>query len=184
MVPTGMLGIVIAGMVAASMSTYSAYLLSWSSVATRDIVTPLRKEPVSEENSMKIAKIFSMFIGIFILIFGFAYEIPATAMQYIILTGTMYSSGAFAVIAGGLYWKKANNIGAYSALCAGAAMPILFLVLEKFKESLPSWLHFLTNINISGFVGMLLPLFTMVVVSLLTQKSSPPKDITNNMKEV
>ena len=184
LVPTGMLGVVIAGMVAASMSTYSAYLLSWSSVATRDIVTPLKKKPVSEENSMKMAKIFSLFIGIFILIFGFVYEVPATAMQYIILTGTMYSSGAFAVIAGGLYWKKANNKGAYSALCAGAVMPILFLVLEKFKESLPSWLQFLTDINISGFVGMLLPLLTMVIVSLLTQKSSPPKDITSNLREV
>jgi SSS family solute:Na+ symporter len=124
-----------------------------------------------------------LFIGIFILIFGFVYEVPATAMQYIILTGTMYSSGAFAAIAGGLYWKKANKIGAYSALCAGATMPILFLVLEKFKEFLPTWLHFLTDINISGFVGMLLPVVAMVAVSLLTQKSSPPKDITSNVKE-
>jgi SSS family solute:Na+ symporter len=183
LVPTGMLGVIIAGMVAASMSTYSAYLLSWSSVATRDIVTPLKKKPVSEESSMKMAKIFSLFIGIFILIFGFIYEIPATAMQYIILTGTMYSSGAFAVIAGGLYWKRANNKGAFSALCAGALMPILFLVLEKFKSSLPVWLHFLTDINISGFVGMILPVLVMVIVSLLTQKSSPPKDIISNLKE-
>ena len=183
LVPTGMLGVIIAGMVAASMSTYSAYLLSWSSVATRDIVTPLKKKPVSEESSMKMAKIFSLFIGIFILIFGFIYEIPATAMQYIILTGTMYSSGAFAVIAGGLYWKRANNKGAFSALCAGALMPVLFLVLEKFKSSLPVWLHFLTDINISGFIGMILPVLVMIIVSLLTQKSSPPKDITNNLKE-
>ena len=183
LVPTGMLGVVIAGMLAASMSTYSAYLLSWSSVATRDIVIPLKKEPVSDKNSMKIAKIFSLFIGIFILIFGFLYEIPATAMQYIILTGTMYSSGAFAVIAGGLYWKKANNKGAYSALCAGAVMPILFLVLEKFKLFLPNWLYFLTDINLSGFIGMLLPVLAMVIVSLLTQKSSPPKDITSRMEE-
>lgn len=183
LVPTGMLGVIIAGMVAASMSTYSAYLLSWSSVATRDIVTPLKKKPVSEESSMKMAKIFSLFIGIFILIFGFIYEIPATAMQYIILTGTMYSSGAFAVIAGGLYWKRANNKGAFSALCGGALMPILFLVLEKFKASLPVWLHFLTDINISGFVGMILPVLVMIIVSLLTQKSSPPKDITSNLRE-
>jgi len=183
LVPTGMLGVIIAGMVAASMSTYSAYLLSWSSVATRDIVTPLKKKPVSEESSMKMAKIFSLFIGVFILIFGFVYEIPATAMQYIILTGTMYSSGAFAVIAGGLYWKRANNKGAFSALCAGALMPILFLILEKFRSSLPVWLNFLTDINISGFVGMILPVLVMVVVSLLTQKSSPPKDITSNLKE-
>jgi SSS family solute:Na+ symporter len=37
-VPTGLLGILVAGMLAASMSTYSAYLLAWSSVFTRDVL--------------------------------------------------------------------------------------------------------------------------------------------------
>ena len=181
-VPTGMLGIVIAGMLAASMSTYSAYLLSWSSVATRDIIGPLSKKPMSDAASMKTAKIISLFVGIFILVFGLVYEIPATAYQYLILTGTMYVSGAFAAVAGGLYWKKANNIGAYSALAVGILMPLLFLILEKFKSSLPQNLLFLTDINISGFVGMLLPVATMIIVSLLTQKISPPKDITKNLE--
>lgn len=182
-VPTGLLGIVLAGMLAASMSTYSAYLLSWSSVATRDIIAPLKKEPISEANSIKIAKVISLLIGIFILVFGLLYEIPATAFQYLILTGTMYASGAFSVVAGGLYWKKANNIGAYSALSIGIVMPMLFLVLEKFKSSLPQYLLFITDINISGFLGMILPVTTMVVVSLLTQKSNPPKDITIRLRE-
>lgn len=182
-VPSGVLGIVLAGMLAASMSTYSAYLLSWSSVATRDIISPMKKVPLSEEQSIKVAKIFSLLIGIFILVFGFLYEIPATAYQYLVLTGTMYASGAFAVVAGGLYWKKANSKGAFSALLAGILMPMLFLVLEKFRNSLPEWMGFITDINISGFVGMILPIIVMVIVSLLTQKSTPPNDITKYLKE-
>jgi solute:Na+ symporter, SSS family len=182
-VPTGWLGIIVAGMLAASMSTYSAYLLSWSSVATRDIVGPLRKEPLSDEASMKIAKIISLFVGIFILVFGLVYKIPSTAFQYLILTGTMYVSGAFAAVAGGLYWKKANNNGAYCALAVGVVMPALFLVLSSIQASLPPYLLFLTDVNISGFVGMILPVLSMVIVSLLTQKSCPPKDITNLLKE-
>jgi solute:Na+ symporter, SSS family len=182
-VPTGWLGIIVAGMLAASMSTYSAYLLSWSSVATRDIVGPLRKEPLSDEASMKIAKIISLFVGIFILVFGLVYKIPSTAFQYLILTGTMYVSGAFAAVAGGLYWKKANNNGAYSALAVGVVMPALFLILSSFQSSLPPYLLFLTDVNVSGFVGMILPVLSMVIVSLLTQKSCPPNDITNKLKE-
>jgi len=182
-VPSGVLGIVIAGMLAASMSTYSAYLLSWSSVATRDIISPIKKKPLSEEQSIKVAKIFSFFIGLFILIFGLLYEIPATAYQYLVLTGTMYASGAFAVVAGGLYWKKANSKGAFSALLAGILMPMLFLILEKFKNKLPEWMGFITDINISGFVGMILPIIVMIIVSLSTQKSTPPNDITKYLKE-
>ena len=138
---------------------------------------------MSDAGSMKAARIISLLIGIFILIFGFLYEIPATAYQYLIITGTMYASGAFAAVAGGLYWKKANNMGAYTALSLGIVMPALFLILEKFKSSLPDYLLFITDVNISGFIGMVLPSLAMVIVSLLTRKSDLAKDISNLTKE-
>ena len=42
--PTGLLGIICAGMLAAFMSTHDSYLLCWSSVLTQDVVTPLVQE--------------------------------------------------------------------------------------------------------------------------------------------
>src|SRR4029079_17146883 len=39
----GVRGIVVAGMLAATMSVNSSYLLGWSSVISQDIVVPLRK---------------------------------------------------------------------------------------------------------------------------------------------
>jgi len=173
--PTGLLGIILAGMLAASMSTYSAYLLSWSSVATRDILTPLKKKPLSEAATIAVSRIFSLLIGLFLLVFGLLYEIPETAYQYLYITGTMYASGAFATVAGGLYWKKANRHGAMAALSIGIVMPLLFLVLTKCKSVLPGSLSFLTDVNMAGFIGMLLPLASMIVVSLCTQKSCPAK---------
>ncbi len=183
MVPTGLLGIVLAGMLAASMSTYSAYLLSWSSVASRDIISPLTKRPLSEKNTIRVSRVVSFLIGLFLLIFGFLYEIPETAYQYLIITGTIYTSGAFAIVAGGLYWKKANSKGAYAALLTGIVMPLLFLGLEKFKTSLPGWTQVFTNVNLSGFIGMLLPVFVMITVSLLTQKSCPAKVLMRSIEE-
>ena len=112
-VPSGFLGLMIAGMLAASMSTYSAYLLAWSSVATRDILAPLSKKEFSEKTTIRISRIVSTLIGIFILVFGLFYELPATVFQYIAITGAMYAAGAFGCVAFGLYWKRANIIGAY-----------------------------------------------------------------------
>jgi solute:Na+ symporter, SSS family len=183
MVPTGLLGIVLAGMLAASISTYSSYLLSWSAVASRDIIAPLKKKPLSEASSIKISRVASFLIGLFLLIFGFLYEIPETAYQYLVITGTIYASGAFAVVAGGLYWKKANSKGAYAALLTGVIMPLLFLGLEKFKSSLPEWTQIFTNVNLSGFIGMLLPVFAIITVSLLTQKSCPAKVMAPYLQE-
>ena len=41
--PSGLLGLIAAGMFAAFMSTHDSYLLSWSSVITQDIVAPKKR---------------------------------------------------------------------------------------------------------------------------------------------
>ena len=173
-VPSGFLGLMIAGMLAASMSTYSAYMLAWSSVATRDIIGPFRKKELSERATIRLSRIISTLIGIFILIFGLFYELPATAFQYISITGAMYAAGAFGCVAFGLYWKRANIIGAYCSLGFGAVAPVGFLVLEQIKDRVPVSLHFLVDVNVSGFMSFVLAALGMVIGSLLTQHSHPP----------
>lgn len=173
-VPSGFLGLMVAGMLAASMSTYSAYMLAWSSVATRDIIAPLKKAPLSERTTIRLSRTISTLIGIFILVFGLWYEIPATAFQYTALTGAMYAAGAFGCVAFGLYWKKANTVGAYSSLAMGAFAPIAFLALDKARWVLPDSLQFLIDVNISGFLSFFLAVLGMVGGSLVTQRSHPP----------
>ena len=177
-VPSGFLGLMIAGMLAASMSTYSAYMLAWSSVATRDIIAPLSNKPMSERTTILLSRIISTMIGLFILFFGLYYELPATAFQYIAITGAMYAAGAFGCVAFGLYWKRANVVGAYCSLGLGAVAPIVFLVLEQFKGSLPPSLHFLIDVNISGFLSFVLAVAGMIIGSLMTQRSHPPVLLT------
>lgn len=173
-VPSGFLGLMVAGMLAASMSTYSAYMLAWSSVATRDIIGPVRRRPLSGHETITVSRIISGFIGLFLLVFGLWYQIPATAFQYIAITGAMYTAGAFGCVAAGLYWKKANVVGAYASIVMGALAPVAFLVLEGLKRSLPQGLLFLVDVNVSGLLSFFLAALGMVVGSLLTQKSHPP----------
>jgi SSS family solute:Na+ symporter len=173
-VPTGMLGLMVAGMLAASMSTYSAYMLAWSSVGTRDIIGPLMRRELSERRTMFLTRLITGLIGLFILVFGLWYELPATAFQYTAITGAMYAAGAFGCVAAGLYWKRANTVGAYASLGLGALAPIGFLVLDLIKSSLPSGMLFLVDVNISGFLSFFLAVAGMIVGSLLTQKSHPP----------
>jgi SSS family solute:Na+ symporter len=173
-VPSGFLGLMIAGMLAASMSTYSAYMLAWSSVATRDIIAPLSRRGLSEQRTMLYSRIISTLIGLFILIFGLWYEIPATAFQYTAITGAMYAAGAFGCVAAGLYWRKANLVGAYASLAMGGIAPIGFLILDQLKNSLPEGMLFLVDVNVSGFLSFVLAAFGMIVGSLATQRSHPP----------
>ena len=177
--PTGVLGILIAGMLAASMSTYSSYLLAWASVITRDVIAILFGGRLSEKAVMNITRVWVALIGIYLVLFGLLYTMPDLALKYIYITGNIYTAGALSAIGFGLYWKKANNMGAYAALITGAIAPVAFLVLSGMESTLPDWLHWLTNSNFSGFASFGLGAAGMVIGSLLTQKMNPPRDISH-----
>lgn len=172
--PRGFLGLIIAGMLAASMSTYSAYLLAWSSVATRDVIACFRNTDLNERTTIWLTRLIALAIGLFLLVFGLWYQIPDTAFQYLFITGAMYTAGALGCVAGGIYWQKANSIGAYCALVMGAIAPAAFLILEKSRGLLPSFLSFATDVNVSGLLSFLLAFAGMIAGSLLTQRICPP----------
>jgi len=177
-VPSGFLGLMVAGMLAASMSTYSAYMLAWSSVGTRDIVSPLRKIALTDRQTITMTRVITTTIGVFILVFGLWYELPSTVFQYTAITGAMYAAGAFGCVVAGLYWRKANTAGAYAALALGGTAPVVFLVLSLSTPDLPESLRFLLDVNISGFLSFVLAALGMVIGSLLTQRTHPPIVIT------
>jgi SSS family solute:Na+ symporter len=165
-------------MLAASMSTYSAYVLAWSSVLARDVIACTRPHDLPDRTVITISRIGSLLVGIFLLVFGLWYKIPDTAFQYLAVTGSMYVSGALACVAAGMYWRKANLVGAYAGLGMGALAPAGFLILEKFRDVLPSWMLFITDVNIAGLLSFLLAAAGMVLGSLATQRLSPPKHLT------
>ncbi|HZI87322.1 MAG TPA: hypothetical protein VFD48_10835 [Pyrinomonadaceae bacterium] len=89
----------------------------------------------------------------------------------------MYTAGALGCVAAGIYWPKANSVGAYTALIMGAVAPAAFLLLEKWREALPGWLLFITDVNVSGLLSFILAITGMIVGSLLTQRVCPPKKV-------
>ena len=172
--PHGFLGLLVAGMLAASMSTYSAYLLAWSSVATRDVIACLRTTNFGERTTIWLTRLVATLIGTFLLVFGLWYQIPDTAFQYLFITGAMYTAGALGCVAAGIYWRRANTVGAYCALIMGAMAPAGFIILEKWRGSMPTWMSFITDVNVSGLLSFILAFAGMVIGSLLTQKAFPP----------
>jgi len=179
--PRGLLGLLVAGMLAASMSTYSAYLLAWSSVVTRDVIACFRDKDFDEKTTIRITRFFAGLIGMFLLVFGLWYQIPDTAFQYLFITGAMYTAGALGCVAAGLYWPRANNVGAYCSLALGSLAPVLFLLLEKSRETLPGWLAVFTDVNVSGLLSFVLAAAGMFFGSMLTQRICPPRPVVGGI---
>src|SRR5438874_12556765 len=70
----GIKGIVVAGMLAATMSVNSSYLLGWSSVISQDIIMPARqvlgKVSLSSRSQILVNRLANLFVGLFLMFWG------------------------------------------------------------------------------------------------------------------
>jgi len=128
--PAGLRGIVVAGMLAATMSVNSSYLLGWSSVIAQDIVNPLRRRELSSRAQVALNRTANVFVSLFVMFWGLWYTLPGPAYFYLNITATIFVGGSFVAIVGGLYWKRANVAGGYAAMLGGAAGALAFFILK------------------------------------------------------
>ena len=124
--PTGVLGLVVAGMLAATMSVNSSYLLGWSSVISQDIILPLRRRPLGERSQVVLNRAVNVAVSLFVLFWGLWYVLPGPVYFYLNITGTLFLAGAFAAFVGGLFWKRANARGGYCAMIGGAVGSVTY----------------------------------------------------------
>ena len=74
-VPVGLMGLLLAAMLAADMSCTSSYMITWGSVIYNDILAPFRKTRWSEKRGLLWNRVIVTLIGIFLLIFGLLYRL-------------------------------------------------------------------------------------------------------------
>jgi len=169
--PSGLLGLIVAGMFAAFMSTHDSYLLSWSSVITQDIVAPIKKDKLSDKTRLLITRISIVCIGLFLLMWGLWFEAPVSLWNYMAVTGTIYLAGAFTVVVAGLYWKKASTTGATIALYAGL-IAILGIGPWTRGDNVP---FYLTD-KFIGLMTFVIAFLGMVIGSLLFPDKQKPEE--------
>ena len=174
-IPTGLLGIVTAAMLAAFMSTHDSYLLCWSGVVAQDIVAPLCGG-LSDRGRVLVTRVSIVVIGAFLLFWGLWYEVGQELWDYLAITGTVYLSGALPVIVGGLYWKQASSTGALAALVCGLiGVCGLSQVIEVINRYLfPDPTGFQVFPAMMMLVTMITPTLVFIPVSLLVPDRQQP----------
>ena len=160
--PTGVLGLVVAGMLAATMSVNSSYLLGWSSVISQDIVMPLRRKPLGQSSQVVLNRIVNVLVSLFVLFWGVWYMLPGPVYFYLNITGTLFLAGAFAAFIGGLFWKRANTTGGYCAMIGGAVGSVTYFF------SIPA--------AYAGMSAFALAALGMVLGSLVSAR--PPREVS------
>jgi len=161
----GVRGIVVAGMLAATMSVNSSYLLGWSSVLSQDVILPIRsklgKGELSSKSQILINRVTNVGVSLFVMFWGLYYPMSGATYMYLNITGSIFLSGAFVSVVGGLYWSRANLAGGYAAMLAGATgaiVPFFFWHWDASK---------------SGFCAYGLALAGLLLGSLLGKSPAP-----------
>ncbi len=142
-VPAGLIGLVTIGFLSASMSTYSSYLLAFSSILSQDVIGPHRKHQVAGRQRVRAVQTGVVVIGIFIYIWGSFYHFPESVFRYITLSGSLSFAATLTVLVGGIYWRHANVRGAYWAFLGSAAPPIACLAITSISPTYGGLLSFL-----------------------------------------
>ncbi len=166
LLPTGLIGLVIASMLAAEMSTDSSYLLTWSSILYNDIVAPLRKRPFSERQGLYVNRMIILCIGAFLLFYGLWYQLPGRVWDYLSITANIYLSSISVLLVACCYWKRANSTGAVAAIVGGAMTPIGFLLTGLAQ-----------HVAIAGLASFAFSAVGMVVGSLWPSRTHTSKDM-------
>jgi len=133
-VPAGMMGLLVAAMLAADMSTDSSYMLTWGSVIYNDILAPFRKVAWPEKKGLLWNRCIIALIGVFLLIWGLWYKLEGNLWEYLQTTGTIYLASMSILLIACCYWPRANNWGAIAAIVVGAALPVCALSLNLFVK--------------------------------------------------
>ena len=173
-IPAVVGGIILAGILASTMSTSDSQLLVAASAVSQNILAETFHIKISEKASMWVARISVIVIsGIAVL---FALD-PSSSVFRIV----SFAWGGFGATFGpavllALFWKRANKWGIFSGMLGGFAMIFIwkFDIRVMFAGS---WLD----------IYELLPAFIFnlliaVVVSLLTRE--PAKEITDTFEQV
>lgn len=183
LLPSGLRGLVAAGLLAALMSSLASVFNSCSTLFTVDIYKKLR--PNTPEKKLvrtgQIATVIVVIIGIIWIpimanISGVLYEYLQKVQSYI-------SPPITAVFLLGIFHKRINAQGAFVTLVTGFIVGALRIILELVKDSLDpnGFLYALGDMNFLSFGAwfFLFCVLLTVVVSLLSK--SPTEEKVENL---
>ncbi len=180
--PGWVVGLVVAGGLAAALSTAAGLLMVISSAISHDLCRRTLFKNMSDGTELKVARtaaagavVAAGLMGIYSSELAFVAEVVAFAFG-------LAAASLFPIIVLGIFWKRMNKEGAIASMVTGLVTTFSYIAYFKFGGGAQEdWLFGVSPEGI-GFVFMFVSLAIGVTVSLLTQ--APPKDIQDLVEDI
>ena len=170
--PALVAGVILSGILAATMSTADSQLLAASSSASQDIFISFFKIKLSQKKAMLIARASVVLISVIGVII--ALDENSSIFRVVSFAWAGFGAAFGPLVLFSLFWKRTNKAGAVAGMVTGGAMVFI-------------WKYIIAKLSPVLNIYELLPAFILsslaiVAVSLLTK--APDKSITDEFDAV
>lgn len=171
-VPALIAGVILAGILASTMSTADSQLLAASSAASENIIGGLFRINLSEKGQMIVARVTLIVISVIGVVL--AWDADSSVFRIVSFAWAGFGAAFGPVVLLSLFWKRSNKYGAIAGMVAGGAMVFI-------------WKFVIAKLGGVFEIYELLPAFLIglavnVIVSLATKK--PDDEIVEAFEEV
>jgi len=160
--PIGLTGLTLAGVLSVMMSSADSYLLVSTQAIIGDIVKPKFKT-IDEKKELILSRICSIVFGIFAFVVAIFFKSAYDALMF---GWTFYAATLGVPCLLTIIWKKATTPGIISGMATGFVISIVWKLLGS-----PLGIG-------STIIGVVLNALVCVTVSLATNKKYPSKEIS------
>src|SRR5699024_8335588 len=170
--PAFAVGIVMAAIMGAIMSTADALLLQAGTIASQDLWARFVQRRMTERTSVNVSRATILLLAVIAVVLAIT-EPPGVFDVVVFATSVLGSAFVPAYICA-VWWKKANTVGAISSMIVGTLASVISEVAGSTD-----------GIGYDPMlIGIVCSSITMIVASLLTQQSNPvPENIRRAVEE-
>ena len=175
LLPSGILGLVVAGLLAAMMSSVSATFNSASTLITMDFVKQIKPD-LSSQRLVRVGQLSTLILVILASAWvPYIEQVSDSLWGYLQLVIAFTSPPVVSAFVLGLFWKKANRHGAFYSLIGGGIFAVFMILSMSFGWSAYiNELHFLAKANLLFAISVLIH----IAVSLAT--AAPDAEVVAN----
>jgi SSS family solute:Na+ symporter len=171
LLPSGLLGLVLAGLLAAMMSSVSATFNSASTLITMDFIQKAKPDMTSKQ-LVRTGQIATLFLVVLAAAWAPQIERFGSLFQYLQLVLAFICPPVVAVFVLGLFWKRASANGAFAALMTGFAIAI-FLLFSNVYELSP----YINDIHFLDRAALLLLICSIVHIGVSLMTKGPNEEV-------
>jgi len=183
--PPILVAVFVAVLASALMSTSDSSMLAGATMFTENLVKPFKPD-LSDKAQLLLTRLALVASGILSLLIAL---FASTIYELAVLANSSILVGMAAPYIIGMHWKKANHAGALASFFTGVVSWVVLGIYYYNSYIVPvgydgevgdsMWDAFFDTTMVAAFPAFALSVVALIVVSLLTQKQDPPKELTD-----